>query len=198
MRVWLVLVALLLGQGLGLAQGTAQTVPVVPDPVLTIDQERIFSGSAYGRAALARQDADEAALVAENRKIEAALEEEERGLTARRATLPAAEFRSIAAAFDKKVEEIRSAQDAKSRALTQQRDAERQRFLQVAVPVIGDLMRDMGAVAILDKQAIFLSFERIDITDAAIVRLDAKLGDGSTVPAPDPAQDPSSKPPVQP
>jgi hypothetical protein len=59
-------------------------------------------------------------------------------------------------------------------------------------------MRDMGAVAILDKQAIFLSFERIDITDAAIVRLDAKLGDGSTVRAPDPAQDPSSKPPVQP
>jgi Skp family chaperone for outer membrane proteins len=195
MRGWLVLAALLLGQWLGVAQGVAQTVPAAGDPVLTIDQERLFSGSAYGRAALARQDEDEAALVAENRKIEAALEEEERGLTAQRATLPAAEFRSIATAFDKKVEEIRSAQDAKSRALTQQRDAERKQFLQAAVPIIGDLMRDMGAVAILDKQAIFLSFERIDITDAAIARLDDKLGDGSALPGPTPAPTPE---PAQP
>ncbi len=188
MRVGLAFGALLLG----LTQAVAQTAPVAADPVLTIDQERLFAGSAFGRAALARQDADEASLVAENRKIESALEEEERNLTAQRETLPVDEFRKLAAEFDTKVEEIRAAQDAKSRNLTQQRDAERQRFLQAAVPVIGQLMRDMGAVAILDKQAIFLSFERIDITDAAIVRLDAALGDGSKlpVPAPDPAPQP--------
>jgi len=39
-------------------------------------------------------------------------------------------------------------------------------------------------VAILDKSAVVVSLGTIDITDGAIQRIDEKLGDGSTLPAP--------------
>jgi hypothetical protein len=51
------------------------------------------------------------------------------------------------------------------------------------VPVLGELMAEMGAVAIIDKDVIILSLTAIDVTDAAIARLDAAGVDGA--PAPD-------------
>ncbi|MFN6978121.1 MAG: OmpH family outer membrane protein, partial [Gemmobacter sp.] len=71
-----------------------------------------------------------------------------------------------------------------ARDLARRREAERQRFFEAALPVLGQLARDAGAVAILTDQAIVLSFDRIDITDAAIARLDAVLGTGEG-PAPE-------------
>lgn len=147
-------------------------------PVLTLDRERLFSGSRFGQAVIARFETEAKALQVENRRIDAALEAEERDLTERRATLPAEEFRKLAADFDTRVEQLRSAQDAKSRDLGRQRDEARQRFFDAAVPVMGQLMADHGAVAIIDRAALVLSFERIDITDEAILRLDEVLGDG--------------------
>jgi Skp family chaperone for outer membrane proteins len=160
---------------------TAQDIPQAP--LLTLDQERLFAESRFGMAIQKRYDDESATLLAENRRIEAALEQEERDLTDRRATLPQAEFQPLAEAFDAKVEEIRSAQDAKSRALTRRREEERQRFIQAVVPVLGAVMRETGAVAIIDKSAIILSFDRLDMTDTAIARIDAVLGDGTSPPA---------------
>lgn len=162
--------------------------------ILTLDQDRLFIGSAFGKAALAREEAATRDLAAENVRIEQALETEEKDLTTRRATLPAAEFAALAAAFDTKVEEIRTAQDAKSRAIALRRDEDRQRFLQAAVPVLGSLLTEKGAVAILDKNAIILSLSAIDVTEAAIARVDAALGDGSTLPPPEPPAEPAPEP----
>ncbi|MES2967335.1 MAG: OmpH family outer membrane protein [Pseudomonadota bacterium] len=159
----------------------AQDIPQAP--LLTLDQERLFAESRFGMAIQKRYDDESATLLAENRRIEAALEQEERDLTDRRATLPQAEFQTLAEAFDAKVEEIRTAQDAKSRALTRRREEERQRFIQAVVPVLGEVMRETGAVAIIDKSAIILSFDRLDMTDTAIARIDAVLGDGTSPPA---------------
>jgi Skp family chaperone for outer membrane proteins len=157
----------------------AARVPAVPQsPVLTLDEERLFAQSRYGRAALAAIDADQQTLVAENRKLEAALGEEERMLTERRPSLPPAEFRRLADAFDQRVSELRRTQDAKSRDLRARRDAERQRVLEAALPVLGEIVAEAGAVAILSDQAIVLAFDRIDITDIAIARLDALLPAG--------------------
>jgi Skp family chaperone for outer membrane proteins len=185
--------ALLLGIGLtfGPAMPTqAQTLTPAQAPtqaqgvpILTIDQERLFAESLFGRAALARLKASEDALVAENLRIEAALEVEERDLTARRAVLPAAEFRALADAFDAKVEGVRAAQRAKYTDLTAAHEADKRVFLQAAVPIIGQLMQEQGAVAVMDKATIFLSLQRIEITDLAIVRLDAAIGDGTVPPA---------------
>lgn len=178
----------------------AQEAPaVVQAPILMLDRDRLFAETLYGRAVEAQFQAESETLIAENLRLEQALETEERALTDKRATLPPEEFQTLAAAFDTKTEEIRAAQDAKSRAITSKREQDQQRFLQAAIPVLGDLMRDAGAVAIFDQNTVILSLRGVDITDAAIARIDAVLGDGSTPPvteaapaiAPDPAPAPA-------
>lgn len=165
-------------------------------PVLTIDRERLYAETLYGKAVEARFKADSDALIAENLRLEQALEAEERDLTDRRSTLPAEEFKSLAAAFDAKAEQIRTAQEAKSRAIGKKREAEQQRFLEAAIPVLGELMRDRGAAAIFDKNMIILSLRGIEITDAAIARIDAVLGDGSSQPAPSTEPQPADPTPA--
>ncbi len=147
----------------------------VAAPVLTMNQDRFYAESAFGRAAQAAYEAEAAALIAENRRIEAGLEAEERALTARRATIPPADFSPLAAEFDQRVEQIRRAQDAKSRDIAQRQDERRRRFFEAAVPVLAALLADKGAVAILSNQAVILSLSSLDATDEAIRRIDAAL-----------------------
>lgn len=177
-------------------------VRTVQSSVLTIDRDRLFSETLFGKAVDARFKTDSDALISENLRLETALEAEERDLTERRAKLPAPEFQLLASAFDTKAEQIRAAQAAKSRAIAAKREAEQQRFLEAAIPVLGELMRDNGAVAIFDKNMIILSLRGIDITDRAIARIDAVLGDGDTpatpTPEPPPAPQTSAEPQAQP
>lgn len=189
------LALVLAGAGAATGQEVADP-PTVPAPpaaapaqaetlrVLTLDRERLFSGTRFGQAVIARFEAEAKLLQAENRRIDAALEAEERSLTERRATASPEEFRALAADFDSRVEKLRSAQEAKSRDLSRQRDEARQQFYDTALPVLGKLMTDRGAVAIIDRTALVISFERIDITDEAIARIDEVLGDGGQAPAP--------------
>ncbi len=144
-------------------------------PLLTLDEDRLFSDSAYGRAAEAAYQAENAALAAENRRIEAGLEAEERDLTTRRAKMAPAEFAPLAAEFDQRVQEIRRAQDAKSRDIARILDTRRQRFLEAAVPVLARLLDETGAVALLSSQMVILSRSSLDITDTAIARIDEVL-----------------------
>lgn len=170
---------------------SAQTAAPVSSMVVTLDQERLLKESKFGAALAKAFDADTQALVAENRKIDADLEAEERDLTEKRKTMPPAEFRVLADAFDKKANELRDAQEAKSRELTRRRDTDRTLFFQNVAPILGDYMVERGAVAILDKSAVVVSLGTIDITDGAIQRIDEKLGDGSALPAlPEPAAEP--------
>lgn len=158
----------------------AQQDPPLSAPILSLDQERLFSQTMYGKAAISRLQADTDALIVENRRIDAALEAEERELTTRRGSFSPEEFRPLAEAFDKKVEEIRNAQSAKSRDLTRRQDEDRQRFFEAATPILGALMLDRGAYAIIDKRAVLLGFEAIDLTASAIARIDEVLGVGTT------------------
>lgn len=193
--------ALALVLGLGAGPAAAQEAAAVPKaPILTLDQDRLFAASAFGKRALADLETAQAALLAENREIEAQLMAEERALTERRATMTAEAFAPLAEEFDRRVTAFRSAQDAKSRDLLKKRDEERQRFLQAAVPILGELMQQAGAVAILSEEAIVLAFGGIDITDAAIARLDAVLGPGAApaTPMPDPAPDAAPEPAPEP
>lgn len=166
------------------AQTAQDQAAVIQSSVVTIDQEQIYTGTAYGKALQAAFEVETAALIAENRKIDAALEAEERGLTDQRATMTAEAFRPLAEAFDKKANELRNAQEVKSRELTRNRDEKRQTFFQNVAPILGDYMVERGAVAILDKGAIVVSLGSIDITDAVIARIDETLGDGSTLTTP--------------
>ena len=91
--------------------------------VLTVDPERLFAESQFGKAAVARLEAAQQDLLNENKKLEAALEAEEKDLTARRPALAAEDFRKLADAFDKKAEEIRAARLAKSRSAASRESA---------------------------------------------------------------------------
>lgn len=146
-----------------------------PAPLLTLDQDRFFLESDFGRAVVERERAETAALEQENKRIEAELVVEEQALTEQRKSLSPEEFSTRAAAFDEKVERIRSEQDAKARLLVEKRDDERTEFLQLAGPVLGELLGERQATAILDKGLVIASLSAIDITDDAIAKLNAAL-----------------------
>lgn len=168
-------------------------------PVVTLDRDQLFAETLMGKAMQAQLEEASAALISENRRLEAALEEEERALTARRPTMPPEEFRAVAAEFDARVEALRAAQDSKSRALTRQFDEDQQKFYDAALPVLGRLMLDIKAVAILDRSAVILTFDQLDITDLAVARMDSELGAGPASPeAPAPEAPPEPPAPEAP
>lgn len=183
--------AVLVGHGLpALAQSSGQVAAGTDTqeaalrlPFVTVDKDRLYLESEPGKAAQAAFEADSAALIAENRRLETALEQEERDLTAKRASLPADEFQKLAKDFDAKVEDLRNAQDAKSRTLTRRRDEDRQAFFERSVPILGQLMVDLNAVAIIDRSAIILTYDQLDVTDLAIQRLNADFAAQSQQPA---------------
>ena len=155
-------------------------------PVLTLDQERLFAESAFGRRVLAEIEEASAQLVAENRRIEAELVAEERDLTERRPNMAPEAFRDLADAFDAKAVGYRRQQDAKARALQARDEAERTAFFRAARPVLSDLVAELGGVVLLDDRGVLLASPATDLTDRAIARVDAVIGDGASLSPPGP------------
>ncbi len=162
----------------------------VRSPVLTIDPERLYAESLFGQRVAAQIRTDAEALDRENQRIEQALTEEERGLTLRRPTMPVDEFRAAAEDFDNRVQAIREAQDAKERSLQQAISQGQADFLEAATPILAEIMLDAGAAVILDRRSVFLGVGAVDITDRAIEAVNARIGDGATMPEEEPAQTP--------
>ncbi len=156
----------------------AQDTKIVRSPILTIDSDRLFNGSAFGLRVLADFEASGRALEAENRAIEADLQEEERLLTDQRPGMTPEAFRALADAFDTKVEQIRSEQNAKLRVLTQRRENARRVFFSTATPVLENVMASAGAAVIVESRSIFMSAGAIDVTQTVIDLLDQEIGDG--------------------
>ncbi|MDK3020379.1 OmpH family outer membrane protein [Pseudodonghicola flavimaris] len=177
--------------GLDSPVGPAAAQELPHNVILTIETDRLFSESAFGKRVANEIEAESAVLAAENRRMEAELSGEEKDLTARRSDMEPKAFRALADAFDEKVQGIRRTQDAKARALNAKADKARVDFLRAARPVLETLMREAGAGVILERSSVFLSANATDITAEAIRRIDATLGDGapgdagaSTGPAP--------------
>ncbi|MDQ2068013.1 OmpH family outer membrane protein [Xinfangfangia sp. CPCC 101601] len=169
-----------------------QTAPAV----VTLDADRFFRESAWGRAVIAALEVERDNLAAENRRIEEALQKEEQALTERRSAVPAADFSRIARDFDMRVEGIRRAQDTKSQALIATRDAEQRAFFAAAGPVLRQVMMESGASAILASGAVLMAVTEADITAAAIERMDATHPKPLPVPTPEPV--PAPQPPASP
>jgi len=160
---------------------SAQTTDVLQFPILTIEAERLFIESEFGQRVAEEREAESAVLSAENRRIEAELTAEEQDLTERRGTMEPEAFRALADAFDEKVQQIRQIQDAKARALNQNGEADRVAFLQAAAPVLEQLMQETGAAVIIERGSVFLSRNATDITNTAIERINAAIGDGTSL-----------------
>ncbi|MFP1646407.1 OmpH family outer membrane protein [Pontitalea aquivivens] len=160
------------------ARPAAEPRVIVPSPVLTLDWDRLYEGSLWGRRVRAEFAAASAALQAENTRITEQLTEEERSLTERRATLDAEIFRREADAFDARVTEIRAAQEEKARAIGRKLEEERQAFVQAAIPQIDAVLQARGAVVMLDARAIIRGLAAIDVTGDLAARVDAVIGPG--------------------
>jgi Skp family chaperone for outer membrane proteins len=159
----------------GLAQMSLGEPVATVGPILTLDQNRLYADSRFGRQTQAEIDAEAKALSAENRDLEAALEAEETALAAQRASLPAAEFQTLAEAFDSKVRDIRRARDARARDLSLRQDQSQRAFLEKVVPILNEIRSELGAELILDRASVIWSSPTIDITDLAIQRIDQAL-----------------------
>ena len=184
-RTALVALTLALGSVAAAQDGTQSS------PILTLDQDRLFQQTAWGKRAARHIETVSAELSAENRRIEADLTAEEKALTDQRAAMEPDAFRAAADAFDAKVTEIRQQQDAKVRAIGRMQETERQRFFAAAFPVIEEVVRGRGAVAVLDSRAIFLAADAIDVTDDLVLRIDEAIGEGEDIPvSSEPAEPP--------
>ena len=142
-------------------------------PILTIDQDRLFAGTRLGAEALAGLEQRAQELAAENSRIETELIDEEGKLTELRPTLEPAEFRKLADAFDERVQKLRAEQDEKARLLNRGRDEARANFFNEIAVTLSEIVREKGAVVVIDRRDVFLSADRIDITDEAIERINA-------------------------
>jgi len=159
------------------AQAIAQDTEAAASRILTVDQDRLFLETRLALRGTAAIEAEALALAEENRRIEDELGAEERQLTDRREGLTPEEFTALADAFDEKVQRIRAEQDAKARALSARQEAARQAFFVEIGGILSDIVRERDADIVLDRRNVFLSADRVDITDEVIARVNALTDD---------------------
>ncbi len=173
--------AAVIAASLPAGQIQAQSSPAALDasPILTLDQDALYQRSLYGKALRAKIAQEVAKLDADSRRVDAELEAEEHALTQKRGQMLAADFAPLAAAFDKKAQELRAQNAAAVEALRLKEQDGRKEFFTVAAKVLGDFMVERGAAAIIDKGAVIVSLRGLDVTDAVVARIDEVLGDGT-------------------
>lgn len=159
-------------------------------PLLTVDQERLFTDSQWGQRAQRELEEKGSKIEAENERLAQQLSDEEAELTEKRETLDPAEFRKQAEAFDARATEIRRQRAQVVQELSARAEADRNNFYRAALPVMGEVMQARGAVAVLDRRTVFVSLDAIDITDELIAALDERIGEGTAPEAPDPEVQP--------
>lgn len=147
-------------------------------PILIVDSERLFIETLYGKRIEADLAAQAAELRAENNRIVESLTLEERSLTVRRPDMTPEEFRAESEAFDTKVQEVRRVREAKNVELQVANAEARSRFEQRVQGIVANIMIERGAAMVMDQRNVLLSVRAANITDDAIVRIDAELGDG--------------------
>ncbi len=146
-------------------------------PILTIDQDRLFSETRLGAETLGTLETQAQELAAENQEIENALIAEELELTEKRAELEPQDFRDLANAFDERVQKLRAEQDEKGRQLNRLREDAQGQFLRDSAGIISEIVRARGALLVIDRRDVFMSADSIDITDEAIRRINEAEGE---------------------
>ena len=163
------------------AQDGETPAPAVPEAtapvaaVVILDTERLFTDSRYAATLRAEIEADAAIIKAENDALVEQLTAEEQSLTERRPDMTPEAFRAEAEAFDQKVQRIRNERDAKEAELQAAQSELRLRFFDEVRPIVGRLMVDRGALAVIDSRSIVVARRAADITDDAITLVDDTL-----------------------
>ncbi|MCQ0093062.1 OmpH family outer membrane protein [Roseovarius sp. M141] len=163
----------------GAAEAQVQDVGTVQSEILTLDPDRLFANTMVGQRLTTQYEAERDRLIASNRELEAELRAEEQALTDAREDMTPKQFRTKADAFDAKVRSIRQENDSKARDLERGREIAPLSLMRMAEPILVQLMRETGGKIILDNRQVLLRADTIDITDLAVARVDATIGDGS-------------------
>ncbi|NEU36345.1 OmpH family outer membrane protein, partial [bacterium LRH843] len=77
---------------------------------------------------------------------------------------------------------IRAVQAERLRRLRAQADGSEQLFFELITPILRGLLNDIGAAAVLDSRVVIYVAEGGDVTDMALQRVNAELGDGGEEP----------------
>ncbi len=152
--------------------------------IRTIDDERLFRQSLFGRRVADEIGRASRALEAENDRLLEELTAQEAELTEQRAEMSVEEFRAAATAFDAFAEEARRSQAEKRQRLTQFEEAERRRFFASSEAVLQRVLEQVGGDILIDARAVIIARPGLDMTDAAIAGMDDEIGDGGAPPFP--------------
>lgn len=150
-------------------------------PLLTVDQERLFSESLWGKRAQREIEERGSKIEAENKRLARKLSDEEAELTEMRERLDPAEFRRQAEAFDVRATEIRRERAQVVQELSVKAEEDRNAFYRAARPIMGEVMQARDALAVLDLRTVFVSLDSVDITDELIDAIDDRLGEGPSL-----------------
>ncbi len=162
--------------GLGSVSSAQEPAPVAG--VVVVDTDALYRGTRYGQRIAADFEVRADTLRAENERLMQALTAEEQSLTSRRPTMDPDAFRAEAEEFDTRVQGIRRSRDAAIATYEADLAAAPRAFRNEIREILAELMVERGAVAILDERIVFYSLPAADITQSAIARIDAVLGDG--------------------
>lgn len=174
-------------------EAPADAQQVLQSPILTVDQDVLFTNSAWGKRTQAILEEEGTKIAADNERLADLLSAEEAELTRLRDSLDAGEFRQRAEAFDTRATEVRRERAQAVQELNAWAEADRTAFYRAALPLMGTIVEERRAVAVLDRRTVFVSLDAIDVTADLIARADEELGDGDGVvpftPSPTPASD---------
>lgn len=170
--------------GFSLGETVGATPNSAGQALRTIDDERLFRDSQFGRRVAEEIETASRALEAENDQLLEELTAREAELTEQRAEMTVEAFRAAANAFDIQAEEIRRSQAEKRQRLVQFEESERRRFFGVTTQVLQDVLEDVGGQVLIDARAVIIGLPGMDMTDDAIAAMDDAIGDGGPAPFP--------------
>ena len=179
-----ILLGVLLSAGVP-TEGQSQQIGVVQSDILVLDPDRLFNETLFGQRLNAEYLERRDELIARNRKLEAELEAEEQALSDLREEKTPEDFRTLADAFDAKVQDIRRDSNRAVQDLERSRERAPVVFMRSVEPVLIQIMQDTGGAVLLDLRAVLLRASAIDVTDLAITRIDEQIGDGAQSNDPD-------------
>ena len=144
--------------------------------ILVLSQDDLFQKSNPGKEIMKIFEEKQTALFLEAREIEQKFILEERDLTEKRLDLKPEEFQLLADEFDQRVEAIRKFRAEKDRSLQKNFNLWKKNFVQLVLPLVRNIMRESGAVAVLDTGSRgFVYDQKIDITQRLIFKLNEEF-----------------------
>lgn len=150
--------------------------------ILVLNVDEAYAASAWGQRAQADLEAAAREIETENSRLEAQMTKEERALTEERTKLSSDKFRQKAEAFDQHAQAVRRERKQAAVDLGNRAQADRNAFLNAAVPVIAGLMEEQNAGIVLDRRQTLVAIDAVDITTELVERMDETVGDGGSLP----------------